>query len=190
MTGLFKPQALLAAITEGTRGGFRLLRREFTIEPRRLLFIFTAPSFGMVFQRDDKNPEPEQEWALSTYKTRLLTRTADVKAMNAAINKGASGGYELFFALKYPCRFLLFFPRECYFFLFRKAVGESGHRFQYSVEQMPYRFFTKTINELGYQQQLNDEGSDSQLKITFRDERRLLGLFKQPTALSIWERAG
>ena len=106
--------------------------------------------------------------------------------MQKVLNTAAQDGFELFFAMKYPCRFLLVFPRESYFFVFRRKRGDST-QYTYNVHQTPYRFFTKTIDSDQYESELNEQGQKRQLKITFRDERRILGMFKQPTVVSLWE---
>ena len=53
ITGLFKREELERAIGEGTEGGFRLVRREFTLEPRRVLMFLGAPSFGLMFEKPE-----------------------------------------------------------------------------------------------------------------------------------------
>lgn len=186
-TWLFSPAKLVEAIQRGCQGGFRLLRREVTFELRRVFFFFPAPAFGLVFQRDKTSPEPEYQWAIKTYRTRFFTRTVDTKAMQKKVNEGASDGSELFFAMKYSCRFLMIFPREAYFFIFRKRVDGKTPRCQYYIHQTPYRFLTKTIEPKRYEGDLNQWCQRNQLKITFRDERRVLGFFVQPTVVSIWE---
>ncbi|MHC5036081.1 MAG: hypothetical protein ACYTHM_02095 [Planctomycetota bacterium] len=187
LTGLFDPQKLVEAITKGTRSGYRLLRREFTLEPRRLLLLFNALAFGMVYQRDDDAPEPEYYWRIGIYKTRLFTKTVDVPKMQEVLNGHAEGGYELFFSMKYFCRFLFLFPREAYFFVFRRPVDGEAKSYDYLVQQSPYRFFSRTIDPERYEQALSREGKHRQIKITYRDEKRILGLFRQHTAVIIWE---
>jgi hypothetical protein len=186
LTGLFNCEELEESIREGASGGFRMVRREFTLEPRRILFFLTAPAFGLVFQRQKGAEEPDYDWKIGTYQTRFFTKTIDTAAAESVLNAAALDGFELFFAMKYPCRLLFLFPREAYFFVFRRKRGASS-QYAYSVHQTPYRFFTKTIDSERYEDELNQQGGERQLKLTFRDERRLLGLFRQPTAVSIWE---
>ena len=110
ITGLFNVQEFTNAITEGCRDGYRLVRREFSIEPRRILLVLRAYAFGMVFQRDADSPAEEYEWAVANYRTRFFTKTIDVKKLEATLNEVSGGTGELFFAMKYPCRFLFIFP--------------------------------------------------------------------------------
>lgn len=190
-TGLFEPEVLREAIREGCADGYRLVRRELTVEPRRILFFLQALALGLVFRRTSGAEESEHDWRVAIYKTRLLTKTADPKALEKTLNDAAKSGFELHFAIKFPTRFLLFFPRESYVFLFRRPVDNQTRTFQYSVSQTPYRFFTRTIENERYEADLNARGAQGeQLKISFRDERRVFGALVQPTALAIFERQG
>jgi hypothetical protein len=186
--GLFKPEKLVAIIKQGSQGGYRLLKRELSIETKRFMLFLKTICFGLVFERDAQNPEQEYDWRIVQYKTRLLSKTVDLKRFNRTLAQGTQGGYELYYALKYPAKFLFVFPREAYFFIFRKPQSQQARQYEYSVHQTPYRFFSKTLDEGKYTADLNAVGSDKQLKITFRDERRKLG-FVQPAVISIWERA-
>ncbi|RME03853.1 MAG: hypothetical protein D6805_05035 [Planctomycetota bacterium] len=187
-TMMFDPEKLRELIREGCRGGYRMLRREFTFEMRRLFLIFRVAAFGFIFRKDEDNPEPEYDYRVKVYKTRFFTRTVNTQKMEQILNEGAEGGYELFFAAKYPTRFLFIFPRESYMFFFRKPIAGEGGRYSYQVVQVPYRFFTRTIDPNRYEQDLNTHGRNAQLKLTFRDERRLFLIFVQPTAVCIFER--
>lgn len=189
LTGLFDPEQLREQIREGCEGGYRLIRREFSIEPRRVLFFLAALGFGLIFRKTEGVSEPEHDWRVAIYKTRLFTRTADVKAMAKVLNEAALGGFELHFAVKFPTRFLLIFPRESYVFILRKPIAGAQRQYSYEVNQTPYRFFTRTIDPQLYEADLNRSGSEgSQIKISFRDERRLFGIFVQPTAITVFER--
>ena len=103
---------------------------------------------------------------------------------------GMSGGSELFYAMKYPCRFLFIFPREAYFFVFRRRQDGAPQSYKYSIVQTPYRAFSKTLDPAQYETALNGAGQTRTLKITFRDEERTMGIFRRPTVVSIWESAG
>jgi hypothetical protein len=103
------------------------------------------------------------------------------------LNAKSGSGYELFYAMKYPAPFLMIFPREAYFFVFRKPVISQSRPYRYTVIQTPYRLFTRTLDEKRYQDDLNQQVKSSALKISFRDERIFLGIFTQATAISIWE---
>jgi hypothetical protein len=185
-TWLFNPEEFIRVIQQGCMGGFRILRREITFEPRKFFFIFSRPAFGFVFQKTEQL-EPDYEWAINTYKTGFFTKTVDTARMQDAINAYSQQGFELYFSMKYPCRLFLIFPREAYFFMFRRRVDGQGQKHNYLVHQTPYNFFTKTIKPEQYQSDLNEWGQSRQLKITYRDERRIFGFFGQPTAVSIWE---
>lgn len=188
-TGLFDPAVLGEAIREGCRDGFRLVRREFTMEPRRFLLFFPVLAFGIVFRREEANPDPEFDYRVGIYKTRFFTRTVDTKAMERMLNDAASGGYELFHALKFPTRLLWILPRESYTFIFRKPYAGPAASLRYNVFQTPYRFFTRTVDPDLYTRDLNQAGQDGVLKLTFRDERRVFGVFVQPTIVGIAEAA-
>lgn len=188
-TGLFEPEVLREAIREGCEGGFRILRREFTVEPRRVLFFLAALGFGMIFRRNESAPEPEYDWRVAIYKTRLLTKTVDVDTLQRTLNDATRGGFELHYALKFPTRFLFLFPRESYLFVFRRPIAGEQKTYSYEVQQTPYRFFTRTIDAEQYESNLNRAGQEgAQLKVTFRDERRLFGFIVQPTAIALFER--
>lgn len=186
-TGLFNPDALLEVIRDGCQDGYRLVRHEFSFELRRIFVLLAAGAFGMVFKKDANKPELEYDYRIATYSTRFFTRTVDLKKMTRAINEGSAGGYELFYGLKYPTRFLIFFPRESYFFLFRKPYVETNKKYTYTLLQTPYRFFTKTIQPELYEHDLNKAGKTGQLKISFRDERRVFGIFLQQTIVAVFE---
>jgi hypothetical protein len=186
-TGMFDPQQLVELIREGCEGGHRLIRREFTLEPRRILLILHALSFGMVFRRDAQKPEPEHDYRVAIYKTRFFTKTVNTNDLTQVLNRAAESGFELYHALKYPTRFLFFFPRESYIFIFRRPFAGQPRPLNYIVHQTPYRFFSRTMDPQIYEQDLNRLGSTGQIKITFRDERRVLGIFRQPTAVAIFE---
>lgn len=187
-TGLFKPEALGEAIREGCRDGFRPVRREVTLEMRRFLFFFPVLAFGLVFRREEASADVEHDWRVSTYCTRFFTRTVDTKAMERALNATAADGFELFLGVKHPTRLLWIFPRESYTFVFRKAYSASMNSFEYCVFQTPYRFFTRTIDPDLYERDLNSIGASGPLKVTFRDERRIFGVFRQPTVVGVAER--
>jgi hypothetical protein len=186
-TTLFNPDLLIETLREGCRNGYRIVRREFSIERRRVLFFFPALAFGILFRRDEKAPDVEHDYRVALYKTRFFTRTVDPEALAAILNAAASDGYELYMGIKYPTRFLGIFPRESYTFIFRKPFAGTVRQFAYKVFQSPYRFFTRTLDPVAYEQDLQRIGQEGQLKITFRDERRLLGIFRQPTVVGIAE---
>ncbi|WNG60236.1 hypothetical protein F0U59_40135 [Archangium gephyra] len=187
ITGMFDPQLLVELIREGCESGHRLIRREFTLEPRRVLLILQALSFGLVFRRDAQKPEPEHDYRVAIYKTRFFTKTVNTEDLARVLNQTAEGGFELYHALKYPTRFLFFFPRESYIFIFRRPFAGQPRQTNYIVHQTPYRFFSRTMDPQVYESDLNTLGRTGQIKITFRDERRVLGLFRQPTAVAIFE---
>ena len=60
-TWLFNPEEFIRVIQQGCMGGFRILRREITFEPRKFFFIFSRPAFGFVFQKTEQL-EPDYEW--------------------------------------------------------------------------------------------------------------------------------
>lgn len=188
LTGLFEPNALVEAVREGCRDGFRLIRREFTIEPRRFLFFFPVLAFGLVFRREEARPDAEFDYRVALYKTRFFTRTVDTRALERTLNEAAQDGYELFHAVKFPTRLLWIFPRESYTFVFRKAYAGPATAYAYRVFQTPYRFFSRTVDPDLYERDLNAAGQEGLLKITFRDERRLFGMFVQPTIVGIAEK--
>lgn len=74
LTGLFNRPELEECIREGASGGFRMVRREFTFEPRRVLFFLAARAFGLVFQRETRAEEPDCEWTIGSYQTRFFTK--------------------------------------------------------------------------------------------------------------------
>jgi hypothetical protein len=188
LSGLFSSEKLAAAIRKGCEGGYRLLADEFTLEPRRILFFFKALAFGLIFERREDFPEPEFDWQVLCYKTRLFSKTVDPELLEHTLKGGAIGGYELFHAFKYPTRSLFFFSREAYFFVFRRKKGvERGER-EYYVQQTPYRVLSGTLDQTIYDRDLNMYGSHSTLRHTFRDERKIFGFFTQPSVLAIWER--
>ena len=53
-TWLFNPEEFIRVIQQGCMGGFRILRREITFEPRKFFFIFSRPAFGFVFQKTEQ----------------------------------------------------------------------------------------------------------------------------------------
>ncbi|MFN7132264.1 MAG: hypothetical protein ACK4N5_09280 [Myxococcales bacterium] len=188
ITGMFDVDLLKEAIREGCENGYKLLRREFTLETRRVLFFLGALGFGLMFRKDEAAPENEYDWRVTLYKTRFFTRTVDLEALTRTLNEAASGGFELHFAIKYPTRFLFFFPRESYVFVFRKPFADAGVQYRYSVAQTPYRFFTRTLDASAYEADLNRQGGQGGLfKVSFRDERRVFGMFRQPTAVTVFE---
>jgi hypothetical protein len=189
LAAIFKPSVLAKTIKKGCQGGYRLIRRELTLEPKRVLLFFKSIAFGMVFQRDENEPDQEYNWKIVSYKTRMMSKTVNPAEMERVLAEGAYGGYELYHAMKYPARFLFIFPREAYFFIFRKpeVVQPVVPSFEYTVNQTPYRFFSRTIDESTFTQELNTFGSNASLVNTFRDERRVFGAFAQPTVVAIWE---
>ncbi|MBI5494032.1 MAG: hypothetical protein HY904_03335 [Deltaproteobacteria bacterium] len=189
-TGLFDPERLVEAIREGCQDGYRLIRREFSIEQRRIAVILAALGFGLMFRRNEDNPDAEYDWRVAVYKTRFFTRTVDPEAMAKLLNDAARGGFELYYGVKYPTRLLLLFPRESYAFIFRKPIAGPAPACSYQVRQIPYRFFTRTIDAQLVERELNEAGtSRQQIKITFRDERRLFGILAQPAMVAVFERA-
>ena len=187
ITGMFDPEKLLEVIREGCQDGYRILRREFTFEVRRKFIILALPAFGMVFRREEKTPDAEYDYRLATYCTRFFTRTVNLDKLQQTLDKASAGGYEMYYGMKYPARFLLIFPREAYMFVFRKPYGE-GKQCKYFIQQTPYRFFTRTIDPQRYEKDLNSCGQKGQIKVTFRDERRVLGIFRQNTVVAIFEK--
>ncbi len=117
-TGLFNPEKLVEVIRDVCKDGYRMLRREFTIERRRVAFFFSALSFGIVSRREEDFPDPEYDYRVAVYRTRFFTRTVNIDDMTHVLNGTASGGYEFFFAIKYPTRLLLIFQRESYVLFF------------------------------------------------------------------------
>jgi hypothetical protein len=186
-TGLFDPDNLTEVIREGCQDGYRVVRREFTFETRRVLLVLMATAFGIMFRRDKNNPEPEYDYRIKIYRTRFFTRTVNVKQLTQVLNEGAAGGYELYYGLKYPTRFLFIFPREAYFFIYRKPYAGEAKQYKYSVLQSPYRFFTRTLDPQRYEKDLNEAGQRGQIKVTFRDEKRILGIFAQRTVVGVFE---
>lgn len=186
-TGLFDPQKLAEAIREVSKNGYRPLRREFTIERRRVAGIFPALAFGIVGRKNEQNPDAEYDYRVTVYKTRFFTRTVNTQKLSDALNQAAIGGYELFFGVKYPTRLLMIVRRESYVFIFRKPYSGQAKDYRYQIFQTPYRLFTRTINPELYEQDLNNQDKKGQLKVTFRDERRVLGVLKQPTVVGIFE---
>ena len=187
LTGMFDPDRLVELIREGAEGGYRLVRREFTIEPRRVLLFLQALAFGLVFRRDGGKSEPEFDYRVAIYKTRFFTKTVNTEELAKTINGASQGGFELYYGIKYPTRFLFFFPRESYIFVFRKPFAGQAPNRSYVVHQTPYRFFSRTMDPQVYEHDLNTLGTRGQIKVTFRDERRILGIFNQPTAVSVFE---
>ncbi len=187
ITGLFDTDQLREAIREGCESGYRILRREFTIEKRRVLFFLSALGFGLMFRKDLSDPSPEYDWRVAIYKTRFFTRTVDTLELQRVLNDAAQGGFELHFAIKFPTRFLFLFQRESYVFVFRKPFAGPQESYRYQVAQTPYRFFTRTIDNQAYESDLNRLGQSGQFKVSFRDERRVYGLFRQPTAVTVFE---
>lgn len=187
ITGLFDPHKLVEAIRESCQDGYRLLRREFSIERRRVLFFFSALSFGIVSRRKEQAPDTEYDYRVAVYRTRFFTRTVNIKDMTNVLNHAANGGYEFFFGIKYPTRLLLLFPRESYIFFFRKPYSGTVKNYSYRILQTPYRFFSRTIDPTKYEAELSSASKNGQLKISFRDERRVFGLFTQPTVIGIFE---
>jgi hypothetical protein len=55
------------------------------------------------------------------------------------------------------------------------------------VHQTPYRFFSRTLDPVQYEADLNKYAASSTLKVSFRDERRIFKVIVQPTVVAIWE---
>lgn len=187
LSGLFDPERFGQLLTEASRGGYQLMKHEFSIEPSRFMFFLKRLTFGLVFRKDNQKPDADFEYRVVIYKTRLMTRTVDTRKLQQTLNDAAQGGYELYLGIKYPTRLLFFFPRESYTFIFRRPAGQATGSFSYEVFQTPYRFFSRTIDAEQYEQDLNAFGQSGDLKVTFRDERRVLGAFAQPTVVGVIE---
>lgn len=187
ITGLFDTDQLVETIREGCENGYRLIRREFSIEKRRVMFFLGALGFGLMFRKSEGVSEPEYDWKVAIYKTRFFTKTVNTEELESTLNEVAAHGFELHFAVKFPTRLLFFFPRESYVFVFRKPFAGASKRYRYVAHQTPYRFFTRTLDAATYEADLNRLGETGQIKCTFRDERRVFGAFVQPTAVAVFE---
>jgi hypothetical protein len=124
-----------------------------------------------------------------TYQTRLFTQTVDVKGMTNALNAAVAGGFEVAFGFKHLTRFMGIFPRETYFFVLRRRRDNQNRHVAYRFVECNYRFFTRTLDPVLYEQTLNAEGGTSRHIVSFRDERRVLGMFRQVVSITLFEDA-
>ncbi len=184
-TGAADPRELDQVINEASQGGYRFKREEVTIEPRRVALILQALALNIVFKWEPD--EPAYEYKMFTYQTRLFTQTVDVRGMTAGLNAAVAGGYEVAFGFKHLTRFMGIFPRETYFFVLRRRRDNQNRALSYRFVECNYRFFTRTLDPVLYEQTLNGEGGTSRHIVSFRDERRILGMFRQVVAITLFE---
>jgi hypothetical protein len=107
--------------------------------------------------------------------------------MTWALNDAARGGFEVYFAFKQPTRWLLLFPRETYLFVLRRRTDGANQERTYRFVEYAYRFFTGTLDPVAYEQVLNGNAAHSRHVVSFRDERRVLGAFRQPVSITLFE---
>ena len=182
---IVSPLRLAALINEAVQGGYRFKREEVTVEPRRVLLFLQALALNIVFKWEAD--EPSFEYKVFTYQTRLFTRTVDVPKMTWALNDAARGGFEVYFAFKQPTRWMFLFPRETYLFVLRRRTDGANQERTYRFVEYAYRFFTGTLDPAAYEQVLNGNAAQSRHVVSFRDERRVLGPFRQPVAITLFE---
>ena len=179
------PQRLAALRNEAVAGGYRFKREEVTVEPRRVLLFLSALALNIVFKWEAD--EPPYEYRVFTYQTRLFTRTVDVPKMTWALNEAARGGFEVYFAFKQPTRWMLLFPRETYLFVLRRRTDGVNCQRTYRFVEYAYRFFSGTMDPQAYEQVLNQNAGHSRHVVSFRDERRVLGTFRQVVSITLFE---
>jgi hypothetical protein len=184
-TGAADPRELDQVINEASQGGYRFKREEVTVEPRRVALILQALALNIVFKWEPD--EPAYEYKMFTYQTRLFTQTVDVRGMTAGLNAAVAGGFEVAFGFKHLTRFMGIFPRETYFFVLRRRRDNQNRSLSYRFVECNYRFFTRTLDPVLYEQTLNGEGGTSRHIVSFRDERRILGVFRQVVAITLFE---
>jgi hypothetical protein len=179
------PQRLAQLINEAVQGGYRFKREEVTVEPRRVLLLLGALALNIVFKWEAD--EPSYEYKVFTYQTRLFTRTVDVPKMTWALNDAARGGFEVYFGFKQPTRWMFLFPRETYIFIMRRRTDGANQERTYRFVEYAYRFFSGTLDPAAYEQVLNMQGGQSRHVVSFRDERRVLGTFRQAVSITLFE---
>jgi hypothetical protein len=187
LSGAAQPEQLAAIINEAAHGGYRFKREEVNIEPRRVLFLMRALALNIVFKWEQD--EPGYEYRICIYRTRPLTRTVDVSKLTATLNEAVRGGFEVYFGFKHLTRWLMVLPRETYFFVLRRRIDGANQERSYRFVEYGYRFFSQTMDPAEYEQVLNLQGGDSRHVVSFRDERRILGAFRQIVALTLFEDA-
>lgn len=186
--GFFDPQKLVSLLNEGAAGGYSLLSKEISIEPRSLLFFLKTMAFGFLFTKTEGEKTVEQDWKVVCYKTNLFSQTLDKTKMQNTLNEAAAQGYVLEHAIKYPTRLLFILPREAYFFMFKRPVAQAAVPVaRYAVHETPYGLFSKTLDVNTYDAELNARGQQAALKATFRDERKKFRVLKQNIAVGVWE---
>ena len=187
LSGAVDPQQLAFIINEAAHGGYRFKREEVTIEPRRVAMILRALALNIIFKWEPD--EPGYEYKICTYRTRPLTRTVDVSKLTATLNREVQGGFEVYFGFKESTRWLLFMPRETYFFVLRRRMDGANQERSYRFVEYAYRFFSQTMDPVAYEQALNAQGGDSRHVVSFRDERRVMGAFRQVVSITLFEDA-
>ena len=181
------PLRLASLINEAVQGGYRFKREEVSVEPRRILLFLQALALNIVFKWEAD--EPPYEYRVFSYQTRLFTRTVDVPKMTWALNEAARGGFEVYFAFKQPTRWMMLFPRETYLFVLRRRTDGANQERTYRFVEYPYRFFSGTLDPVAYEQVLNANAAQSRHVVSFRDERRVLGAFRQAVSITLFEDA-
>jgi len=179
------PEQLAGVINEAVRGGYRFKREEVSIEPRRALLFLSALALNIVFKWEPD--EPPFEYKIFTYRTRLFTQTVDVPKMTWELNRAAQGGFEVYFGFKQMTRWMLLFPRETYFFVLRRRADGQNYERTYRFVEYAYRFFSGTMDPAAYEAVLNAQGGQSRHVVSFRDERRVFGSFRQSVAITLFE---
>ncbi|HZO14703.1 MAG TPA: hypothetical protein VFB62_15625, partial [Polyangiaceae bacterium] len=158
LSGAVDPQQLAMIINEAAHGGYRFKREEVTIEPRRVAMILRALALNIMFKWEPD--EPAYEYKICTYRTRPLTRTVDVGKLTNTLNREVQGGFEVYFGFKEATRWLLFMPRETYFFVLRRRIDGANVERSYRFVEYAYRFFSQTMDAPAYEQVLNARGGD------------------------------
>jgi hypothetical protein len=144
-----------------------------------------ALALNVVFKWEQD--EPGYEYKIFTHKTRLFTQTVNAGQLSGELNSAVQGGFEVYFGFKHLTRFLMIIPRETYFFVLRRRMDGANRPVTYRFVEYGYRFFTNTLDPVAYEKVLNEQGMDSRHVVSFRDERRLFGMFRQIIALTLFE---
>ncbi|MCB1158664.1 MAG: hypothetical protein H7A25_07835 [Leptospiraceae bacterium] len=175
LSGTFDRSELEALFQTHWKNGFRFVKREFSLEPKKVFVFFQKLAFGILFEKNPEIPEKNKDVLLLDYKTRFFTSTIDMQRLSRTLNEPAAMGYDLVFGFKYPARFFFIFPRECYFFIFTKPASESSSPKKIHLLEHHYRLWTQTIDEKAYEADLNHFLKDKELKFSLRDEKRKFG---------------
>jgi hypothetical protein len=184
--GTFKEKALETLLNSLWKGGYRMRKREFALEPRRSLGIFQRLSFGILFEKDPKKLEPDMDIRVLSDNDGLLFRKINSGKLQNKLNQISLQGYDLCYCFQYTASHLFFFSRSHYLFIFKKEIGKSDIPKQIHILEYEYRFWTQTIDEQQYENDLNAFLKDKELKYSVRtDSYRYLGFLKITSSVII-----